>query len=258
MNKSNSPGRRNRPSASKSPSPPSPSPSSTTIGRSNVYITMVILGVVLRIFAITRTSLPKLLGSRVEVVTPITSFSRLEEGLYLYNSGARTYDGGVFHQAFLLLPILSLVTKLFNGKNELAIAIVYSILDVITAYCILLISQAQNDIGHHDKLINSKTPNTINNKDNKQNDSQRDSSLVSSHEFTSLLYLYSPVTLVSTIALCTYNFTIMFIVLSVCLALEKKTRLAMCSIGIASYLSLYPILLVAPLILVAKKASIKV
>ena len=63
-------------------------------------------------------NLPKILGDRVEISTPVTSFKRckpgvqaiwliykpaltpsvVQEGLFLYKHGLSPYDGGVFHQ----------------------------------------------------------------------------------------------------------------------------------------------------------------
>ncbi|KAJ5860894.1 uncharacterized protein N7529_008204 [Penicillium soppii] len=43
-------------------------------------------------------SLPDLLTGRVEVSTPVNSFKRLQEGLFLYIGNVSPYDGGVFHQ----------------------------------------------------------------------------------------------------------------------------------------------------------------
>jgi phosphatidylinositol glycan class U len=75
--------------------------------------------------------LPDLLTGRVEVSTPVTSFKRcklcplrpytclpmltalcyatVQEGLFLYNHNVSPYDGGVYHQAPLFLPLFSLL-----------------------------------------------------------------------------------------------------------------------------------------------------
>ncbi len=65
--------------------------------------------------------LPDLLTGRVEVSTPVSSFKRCEiipnarysygeadlaavqEGLFLYTHHVSPYDGGVFHQVYLIL-----------------------------------------------------------------------------------------------------------------------------------------------------------
>ena len=65
----------------------------------------MIAAVVLRLVMFTAfPSLPDLLTNRVELSTPVTSFKRLQEGLFLYTHGLSPYDGGVFHQVSLSLP----------------------------------------------------------------------------------------------------------------------------------------------------------
>lgn len=62
-------------------------------------ISVIAGGVLLRLLLFTAfPSLPTLLGHRVEISTPVTSFKRLQEGLFLYTHGVSPYDGGVFHQ----------------------------------------------------------------------------------------------------------------------------------------------------------------
>jgi len=62
-------------------------------------ISIIVFAVALRLFLFTAfPSLPDLLTNRVELSTPVTSFKRLQEGLFLYTHGVSPYDGGIFHQ----------------------------------------------------------------------------------------------------------------------------------------------------------------
>lgn len=73
---------------------------------------VVVVAVVLRLVLFAAfPSLPDLLTNRVEISTPVTSFKRLQEGLFLYTHGVSPYDGGVFHQVIISLS-LSLVAAL--------------------------------------------------------------------------------------------------------------------------------------------------
>jgi len=47
--------------------------------------------------------LPDLLTLRVEISTPVSSFKRLQEGLFLYERGLDPYDGGIFNQVGLVV-----------------------------------------------------------------------------------------------------------------------------------------------------------
>ena len=74
-------------------------------------------------------TLPNTLAGRVEVSTPVASFKRclppicshhastlarltshvVQEGVFLYSRNVSPYDGGVYHQAPLLLPLFALL-----------------------------------------------------------------------------------------------------------------------------------------------------
>lgn len=70
------------------------------------------------------------LTDRVEISTPISSYKRLLEGLFLYESGLSPYDGGVYHQAPLLLTILQILPH----------PVVFAGLDLLNAWSISLIA----------------------------------------------------------------------------------------------------------------------
>ncbi|KAH8165528.1 hypothetical protein CIB48_g2719 [Xylaria polymorpha] len=131
-------------------------------------------------------ALPDLLTSRVEVSTPVTSFKRLQEGLFLYNHNVSPYDGGVYHQAPLLLPLLSLLPD-------------------PSAYPF----------------------------------------------FTYLLFLFNPFTVATCLGRPTNVFTTCAILHAIAKAVSGSPLTAMLALSFAAYLSMYPILLLPPLILLA-------
>ena len=53
--------------------------------------------------------IPEFLSTQGEISTPISSFKRLKEGLFLYSRGVSPYDGGVYHQVPLLLVIFEIL-----------------------------------------------------------------------------------------------------------------------------------------------------
>lgn len=75
-------------------------------------------------------SLPELLAGRVEISTPVTSYKRLKEGLFLYTHNVSPYDGGVFHQAPLLLSLFAIIPPpLFSIMTNL----LYILVDLLCA-----------------------------------------------------------------------------------------------------------------------------
>ncbi|KAK5171840.1 uncharacterized protein LTR77_003476 [Saxophila tyrrhenica] len=58
------------------------------------------------LLAVTFPGLHELLAGRVEISTPVNSFKRLQEGLFLYERGLDPYDGGIFHQVSKTMKLL--------------------------------------------------------------------------------------------------------------------------------------------------------
>lgn len=102
-------------------------------------------------------SLPTILTNRVEISTPISSYKRrmfspqldydcrirvnwtriVLEGVFLYTHNIPPYDGGVFHQAPLLLPLFSVLDPF---RNDLSVALLYIVLDLLGANALVKIA----------------------------------------------------------------------------------------------------------------------
>ncbi|KAI6860054.1 hypothetical protein KC318_g21398, partial [Hortaea werneckii] len=99
----------------------------TKVGNANQKSLLFAVAAVLRIFLVLAfPGLPDLLTGRVEVSTPVNSFKRLQEGVFLYERGLDPYDGGIFHQAPLLLPIFSLLPASSTWLGRLVSVLLYT------------------------------------------------------------------------------------------------------------------------------------
>ena len=101
-------------------------------------------------------ALPELLAGRVEVSTPVTSFKRcmytnldvgcnnnsvsVQEGVFLYTHNVSPYDGGVYHQAPLLLPLFSLLPN--PAYAPLATNIFYTVVDLLSANALAQVAES--------------------------------------------------------------------------------------------------------------------
>ncbi|ETI26688.1 hypothetical protein G647_10348 [Cladophialophora carrionii CBS 160.54] len=153
------------------------------------------------------------LTTRVEISTPISSFKRLQEGLFLYKHGLSPYDGGVFHQAPLLLVIFEIVpsTVIFTGLDILNAVSLHSIADNL-----------QLPSPRFQKL---------------------DGSLIAA------AYLSNPFTILSCLGRSTSLFTNAAIIQAVLHASSGDAIRAMLGLAIGTYLSMYPALLLPPTLL---------
>lgn len=100
--------------------------------RSNILILnskfiSITLGISLRIVAVKYLS--EFFELSPELVTPLNSFKRFKEGVFLYDSGiVEAYDGDMFH----LMPIFIYLLKPFLHSN-LALRILWTLFDILTA-----------------------------------------------------------------------------------------------------------------------------
>ena len=96
-----------------------------------------LLGGYLRVKGIVSDEYRESVSARVEVVTPITSFSRIREGAFLWTYGASPYAGDALHQPPLVLALLSPLAG--TPPPVWPLAIVFVLLQLLTAgniYCI--------------------------------------------------------------------------------------------------------------------------
>ncbi|TRX94968.1 hypothetical protein FHL15_004053 [Xylaria flabelliformis] len=175
-------------------------------------------------------TLPDLLTSRVEVSTPVTSFKRLQEGLFLYNHNVSPYDGGVYHQAPLLLPILSLLPD--PSTYPFFTYLLYVLVDIASAEALYRIAESGEAAAS--KLFTSAR------KDRKW-----------SGYVVAAIFLFNPFTIATCLGRPTNVFTTCAILHAVANAISGSPLTAMLALSFAAYLSMYPILLLPPLILLA-------
>lgn len=102
-------------------------------------------------------SVPATLDGHVEISTAVTSFKRLQEGLYLYQQGMDPYDGGIFHQSPLLLGAVSVLSKIL--PQHLAVNLLYVLADLTAAWALARTAQrAATTIRYVFKKKDAKEP----------------------------------------------------------------------------------------------------
>ncbi|KAF2110447.1 CDC91 cell division cycle 91-like protein [Lophiotrema nucula] len=173
-------------------------------------------------------SLPTLLAGRVEVSTPVTSFKRLQEGLFLYTHNVSPYDGGVYHQAPLLLPLFSLLPN--PSYYPFATNLLFTAVDLLGASALMQIVESGQSVTT--RLFSSSR------KD------MRWSSIAVAASF-----LFNPFTVVTCVARSTSALTNLFILTAMAKASQGASFTFIFALSIASYLSMHPILLFPPLLL---------
>ncbi|EQL32575.1 phosphatidylinositol glycan, class U [Blastomyces dermatitidis ATCC 26199] len=173
-------------------------------------------------------TLPDLLTGRVEVSTPVSSFKRLQEGVFLYTRNVSPYDGGVYHQAPILLPIFVLLPR--SASHPLLTGLVYILLDLLNAAALISISNSAESVVS--RLYMSPRKHI-----------KWDGVSIAAG------YLFNPFVIATCLGRSTNSFTNSAILYAISNAVAGNTFNSMFALGFASYLSLYPALVYPPLIL---------
>ncbi|EPS38775.1 hypothetical protein H072_7472 [Dactylellina haptotyla CBS 200.50] len=190
------------------------------------------VGLLLRLVLFTAfPSLPTILAQRVEISTPVTSYKRLQEGLFLYTHGVSPYDGGVFHQAPLLLSLFSILPD-----STILTNVFYVLADLLSAVSLVQIASSG---------VSGVTPHHVSpRKDNRW-----------PPWAIAAVFLFNPFSIATCIARPTIVFTNSIVLHSIANAVQGNRAPAFVSLAMASYLSLYPVLLFPPLLLLTYDCS---
>ncbi|KAI8339751.1 GPI transamidase subunit PIG-U [Chlamydoabsidia padenii] len=197
---------------------PSPAPSS----RNTLLLYIGAIAIRLAIFSLPAIS--DTLLQRVELATPVT----MTEGTFLYQSQVPPYDGGVYHQAPLLLVIFSFLFQL----PTVTIFLLYSLLDIVIAHTLQKIThlKQQREMELPKLTVEEKLP-------------------LINPTTVAALYLYNPLTILSCVSRSTILFTNLSVIMALYSGLSRRFSFSMMWIALGSYLSVYPAMLVAPLLL---------
>ncbi|PCH40240.1 PIG-U-domain-containing protein [Wolfiporia cocos MD-104 SS10] len=148
--------------------------------------------------------------------SPLTSYSRLQEGIYLFQHGTNPYSGGIFRHSPLLLSLFST----FLPLNPTTSPLLWTASDVVAAWSLVKIWRVRSGVSHNprDGLI-------------------------------AALYLLNPYTLLPSLAWSTSSFENALHLLSLMFACRGQSSASLLTLAILVQLSLPSILLLIPLLL---------
>ncbi|XP_021292179.1 phosphatidylinositol glycan anchor biosynthesis class U protein [Herrania umbratica] len=178
------------------------------------------------------------LASRPEVSTPLTSFRRLAEGYWLKQLSMSPYAGSMYHGSPLLLSLLGPLTvqRIEGQPNHLLYSLVSVIADVVSAILI-------RATGKNLRLVYLRSLESLDIV--KQT---KASEILSPGDAAALIYLWNPFTIVACVGLSTSPIENMAVILCLYGACSRLVPLAAFGWVIATHLSLYPAILIIPVI----------
>ncbi|CAA7403672.1 unnamed protein product [Spirodela intermedia] len=179
------------------------------------------------------------LDTRPEVATPLTSIRRLAEGYWLKKLGMSPYSGSMYHGSPLLLAILGpLTAKRTEGRSDyLFCGMIFVMADFVTA--MLLRSTGRKlQSGYKQFLRSAKHPNLL--------EASRN---VDAGEVASLIFLWNPMGILASVGMSTSAIDNLMVIISLYGACSRLVPLSAFGWAIATHLSLYPVILIIPVIL---------
>ncbi|XP_008319495.3 phosphatidylinositol glycan anchor biosynthesis class U protein [Cynoglossus semilaevis] len=188
--------------------------------------------------ALFNSSLKELISDRVEVVSPLTAWKRVIEGLALLDLGVSPYSGDVFHET-------PLVIYLFHFVVDYA-EVTFMLADLITAGCLYMAVKDYN------KQVFRKQKFALEADRYPLDCLELIRSPKEMHYIplkVAMFYLLNPFTILSCVArstCCLNNAVIALFILS---TIKGNLLLSAVFLSLATYQCLYPLVLVAPALL---------
>ncbi|RQM24261.1 hypothetical protein B5M09_010737 [Aphanomyces astaci] len=215
---------------------------------SNHVAAVVCAGAALRV-GLFACGLDAFAQNRLEYVTPLNSLLRLQEGHFLYKAGVNPYAGDTFHQPPLVLAVYTLLDALTVFHISLRTCLIgWTIfMDVVIALgfasmCRAFLSSQGEQQCERSKIWLNHPP---------------VSSLLAPEMLpatTAAMFLFNPYSVISSLALSTSLVTYASIVWSFSFAVQGLLVHAIVLLSLATYLSVYPVVLVVPVLLMIHQA----
>lgn len=177
------------------------------------------------------------LANRVEITTPLNSWKRLLEGIYLYDHNIDPYEGDAFHESPVILAIFYYLLK----KVPYLLPLLFTLLDLVTAH--LLYKLAKSTMH---RMKNTEQMNKDITEDSKPlmlNDKQ----LNEAADYVLSVYLFNPYTVLNCVGMTTTVIQNVLLATSLWSATSGHRLLACMALAMATHQALYPVLLIVPI-----------
>lgn len=199
---------------------------------------VLVLGFILRLGLI-YTPLARPVSDRVEVSTPMNSWRRVTEGLYLHRMRLSPYDGDIFHEPPLSLMVYDYITKTIE---ERWIPLLFVACDLVTA--LLLAHGAKKCV-----LYMVKQEAHIKKAKSAQDITLTMKSADAVPRLVLAVYLLSPYSLLNCIGMATTLFSNLLVALYFASFVHGWWLIASVILAVETYKSFYPIMLLLPALL---------
>ncbi|XP_071538949.1 phosphatidylinositol glycan anchor biosynthesis class U protein [Panulirus ornatus] len=197
---------------------------------------MYLLGAGVRLWLMS-TSGAEYISKRVELSTPLNSWKRVEEGVFLHSQGIPVYSGGVFHETPLCLFVSGFLMRSWQDYLPL----LFVTCDLLTAALLSTVAAS------YSKQLLLTQKNSV-----KQYSSDASSLLLTSSSlwsgvvYVAAAYLFCPYTIASCVAQTTTVFANLVLAAAFTSMVKGYPLLFGGLVALATYQSIYPVCLMVP------------
>lgn len=199
---------------------------------------VLVLGFILRLGLI-YTPLARRVSDRVEVSTPMNSWRRVTEGLYLHRMELSPYDGDIFHEPPLSLVVYDYVTTVID---EQFLPLLFIACDLLTA--ILLACAARKCVNY---MVNKESQ--IKKAKSAEDIGLTMDSVNDVPKLVLTVYLLSPYSLLNCIGMATTLLSNLLVALFFASFVHGWWLIASVVLAVETYRSFYPVMLLLPALL---------
>lgn len=196
--------------------------------------------------------LTSILDSSILLSTPITSFKSIQESIFYFFHNIELYNGGINHSPPILIILLSFLgnineLNMDNNLNKIGYDLLYTIIDLIIAYKIIIINRWYNNYQQQkrqQKRNKKKEEEEVEEVEEEEEELQRNSLGKFDDYLIGCFYLFNPLIILTNLSHSSIIFSWYFIIESIIQIIQyENISRSMISLAIASYLSYSPIYL---------------
>ncbi|XP_023017111.1 phosphatidylinositol glycan anchor biosynthesis class U [Leptinotarsa decemlineata] len=180
------------------------------------------------------------IANHIEVSTPLNSWKRVSEGLYLLSNNINPYNGDLLHETPFSLYIYKNILLLFQGRTDL----MFITFDIITGWILYLVTRLYVNELYKNEEVTRKTYA----KDAVDNLLKPDKVLMFPY-YALLSFLFNPFTLLSCAGHSTTVFHNLFLSLLLLSMVQGIPIVCGIFLALCSSVSFYPVVLVIPVFL---------
>ncbi|XP_063395069.1 phosphatidylinositol glycan anchor biosynthesis class U protein [Cydia fagiglandana] len=177
------------------------------------------------------------ISNRVEIATPLNSWKRLVEGVYLYDHNVNPYEGDAFHESPIMLIIFYYIMK----KAPFILPLLFTLLDLLTAFLLYRMSKAFVRIL---KDSQEKIKNEI--AEDSKSMLLSNSQLEEASEYVLSVYLFNPYSILNCAGMTTTVIQNLLVAAALWSASGGRRVPACAFVALATHQALYPVLLIVP------------